>query len=86
LAGDTIASQVARKSTDTNAIGYTRINHRRIQLQYKASSLGARVFAEKPKAFGSRIEAYWHAWRPADAPEPAGVAQLTLAAYAASQH
>jgi len=62
------------------------INHRRIQLQYKASSLGARVFAEKPKAFASRIEAYWHAWRPADAPKPDGVEQLTLAAYAASQH
>src|SRR4029453_3653631 len=40
------------------------INHRRLQLQYKATSLGSRLFAEKPKAFVSRIEAYWHAWRP----------------------
>lgn len=62
------------------------INHRRLQLQYKATSLGSRLFAEKPKAFVSRIEAYWHAWRPNEAQEPAGIEQLTLAAYAASQH
>jgi hypothetical protein len=62
------------------------LNHRRIQLQYKATSLGSRLFAEKPKAFVSRLEAYWYAWRPNEAPEPAGIGQLTLAAYAASQH
>jgi len=61
------------------------INHRRLQLQYKACLLGSRVFAEKPKAFASRLEAYWHAWRQAEAREPAGEEQLTLAAYAASQ-
>src|SRR5215813_106435 len=61
------------------------INHRRLQLQNRATALGSRVFAEKPKTFVGRIEAYWHAWRPNEAPEAAGIEQLTLAAYAASQ-
>src|SRR5262245_28935219 len=38
------------------------INHRRLQLQNKATSLGTRVFAEKPKTFVNRFAAYWHAW------------------------
>jgi len=62
------------------------INHRRLQLQNRATSVGSRIFAEKPKTFISRIEAYWRAWRPNEAPETASVEQLTLAAYAASQH
>jgi len=61
------------------------INHRRLQLQNRATALGSRIFAEKPKTFVGRIEAYWHAWRPNEAPEAAGIEQLTLAAYAASQ-
>jgi CHAD domain-containing protein len=61
------------------------INHRRLQLQNRATSLGSRLFAEKPKTFVSRIEAYWLAWRPSEVPEAAGAEQLTLATYAASQ-
>src|SRR5262249_16714135 len=61
------------------------INHRRLQLQHKATSAGSRLFAEKPKTFVSRIEAYWNAWRPAAVPEAPRAEQMTLAAYAASQ-
>jgi len=61
------------------------INHRRLQLQNRAASLGSRVFAEGPKTFVSRIEAYWLAWRPNEIPESPEVEQLTLAAYASSQ-
>ena len=60
------------------------INHRRLQLQNRAASLGTRVFAERPKNFVSRIEAYWLAWRPSEIPEPK-IEQLTLVAYASSQ-
>jgi len=61
------------------------INHRRLQLQNRATSLGSRLYAEKPKTFVSRIETYWNAWRPSEVTEVAGSEQLTLAAYAASQ-
>jgi len=61
------------------------INHRRLQLQNRAASLGSQVFAERPKTFVSRIEAYWLAWRPNEIPEAPNVRQLTLLAYAASR-
>ena len=61
------------------------INHRRLQLQNRATSFGSRLYAEKPKTFVSRIETYWNAWRPSEVTEVAGSEQLTLAAYAASQ-
>jgi CHAD domain-containing protein len=60
------------------------IDHRRLLLQTKATSLGSRLFAEKPKQFISRIEAYWHAWRPEEISEAATEEQLTLATYVAS--
>ncbi len=61
------------------------INHRRLLLQNRAISLGSRLFAEKPKAFVSRMEAYWLAWRPSEVPEAPEVKQLTLASNATSQ-
>jgi len=61
------------------------INHRRLQLQNRAGLLGSRLFAERPKTFVTRIEAYWLAWRPNEIPESPAVEQLTLAAYASSQ-
>jgi hypothetical protein len=57
------------------------IDQRREQLQAKASNLGARVFAEKPRRFADRLEVYWEAWRPTEV-EPVKAEQLTLAAYA----
>jgi len=60
------------------------INHRRLQLQNRATALGSRLFAEKPKTFVGRIGAYWLAWRPSEAPE-ACIEQLTFAAYASAQ-
>jgi CHAD domain-containing protein len=38
---------------------------RQDELLAQAIDLGHRLYAEKPKAFGRRFEAYWHAWRPA---------------------
>jgi CHAD domain-containing protein len=37
---------------------------RQRELLSKAFDLGERLYAEKPKAFGRRFEAYWLAWRP----------------------
>jgi CHAD domain-containing protein len=39
------------------------IDHRRHQLQEEAMFLGARVYAETPKAFTRRMRKYWRAWR-----------------------
>ncbi|HEY7117039.1 MAG TPA: CHAD domain-containing protein [Tepidisphaeraceae bacterium] len=35
----------------------------RADLQRQAQALGARVFAERPKAFARRLAAYWRAWQ-----------------------
>lgn len=39
------------------------IDQRRHDLETSASLLGAKLFAEKPRALASRCEAYWQAWR-----------------------
>ncbi len=39
------------------------IERRQEQLLDAALELGARLYAEKPKAFAKRIERYWRAWR-----------------------
>lgn len=39
------------------------IDQRRNELQICARVLGARIYAEKPRAFAARSEAYWQAWR-----------------------
>ena len=36
----------------------------RVLLQEEAFELGARLYAETPKAFVRRMAAYWSAWRP----------------------
>jgi CHAD domain-containing protein len=38
---------------------------RQDELLRQAVELGNRMYAEKPKAFGRRLESYWLAWRPA---------------------
>jgi len=40
------------------------IAQRQEQLLEAAFAIGERLFAEKPKAFGKRLEAYWLIWRP----------------------
>ena len=45
---------------------------RRAALQHHAAGLGAQVYAEKPKAFAKRLEAYWKAWERAGHDLPAG--------------
>jgi CHAD domain-containing protein len=39
------------------------IDRRSAELRVEAKTLGARVFAEKPKAFSRRFRVYWEAWR-----------------------
>lgn len=39
------------------------IERRQRELLDEALALGARIYAERPKAFGRRIRAYWSAWR-----------------------
>jgi CHAD domain-containing protein len=62
------------------------IDHRREQLQREAVFLGARLYAEKPRAFVRRIHRYWKASRAedraAESQRPAGVANRTRAAAA----
>ena len=60
------------------------IDQRRIQLQTKAASLGARIYAEKPKTFVNRMQSYWEAWRPASTIEPVEDQQMDLTFEAAS--
>lgn len=44
------------------AAAMLRIDGQRADLQRRAVSAGARLHAEKPKAFVGRFEAYWTAW------------------------
>src|SRR4030095_1267034 len=39
------------------------VDQRRNELQVCARVLGARIYADKPRTFGARHEAYWRAWR-----------------------
>lgn len=39
------------------------VDKRRNELQISARVLGARIYAEKPRTFIGRTEAYWQAWR-----------------------
>jgi len=54
------------------------IDQRRILLQTKAAALGARIYAEKPKAFVNRMQAHWEAWRPTSTGEHAEDPQMDL--------
>jgi CHAD domain-containing protein len=39
------------------------IDRRSAELRVEANTIGARIFAEKPAAFGRRFGGYWEAWR-----------------------
>ena len=41
------------------------IDRRRGELQAESEQLGKRIYAEKPRAFSSRLRVYWQAWRAA---------------------
>jgi hypothetical protein len=42
------------------------IEARQRELLAQARATGARIYAEKPKAFARRLRSYWRAWRDAD--------------------
>ena len=60
LAGEV---QSAGESSDDRADLLAAIDRGRADLQAEAFKLGARVYAEKPKAFARRMEALLEAWR-----------------------
>jgi len=39
------------------------IDRRSAELRVEAKTIGGRIFAEKPKAFGRRLWTYWEVWR-----------------------
>ena len=39
------------------------IDRRSAELRVEANTIGTRIFAEKPNAFGRRFRGYWEAWR-----------------------
>jgi CHAD domain-containing protein len=45
---------------------------RRAELERRAMSLGARLYAEKPRRYADRLGAYWHVWHETGDEEPAG--------------
>ncbi|MBV8943837.1 MAG: CHAD domain-containing protein [Solirubrobacterales bacterium] len=63
---DTLGSSGGRLAVDLDAVTQL-IDRRREQLQAEAFRVGARLYAESPKAFGRRLHGYWKVWRPAAA-------------------
>jgi hypothetical protein len=50
---------------------------RRVMLEKRALRVGARLYAEKPKAYGDRMGAYWRVWHDLGDEKPtAGLADL----------
>ncbi|HZO07158.1 MAG TPA: CHAD domain-containing protein [Solirubrobacterales bacterium] len=58
LATDLASREIGSKARMTELIG-----QRQGELLGEALALGERLYAEKPKAFGKRVHAYWSAWR-----------------------
>jgi CHAD domain-containing protein len=59
LAGDLAGRELAGNRDAVTDV----IERRQEELLGEAAEIGARLFAEKPKAFGRRLESYWLAWR-----------------------
>jgi CHAD domain-containing protein len=63
-----LREQAQRRSEDFAAPADQRlllqlIDQRRGELQFAASSLGERIYSEKPKRFVKRLETRWKLWR-----------------------
>jgi CHAD domain-containing protein len=63
-----LREQAQRRRQDFGEAGDQRlllelIDHRRGELQFAASSLGERIYSEKPKKFTKRLGARWKLWR-----------------------
>ncbi len=57
------ADLAARPRVGSKAKMTALIEQRQAEILERALSLGARLYAEKPKAFGRRMRSYWDAWR-----------------------
>ncbi len=57
------ADLAARPRVGSKARMTALIEQRQAELLDQALELGARIYAEEPKAFGKRVRAYWDAWR-----------------------
>jgi CHAD domain-containing protein len=64
LLADTLPARASALAVDLDAV-IELIDHRREQLQAEAFRVGARVYAERPKAFRRRLRRYWKATHPA---------------------
>jgi CHAD domain-containing protein len=73
---ESLMTRGAAVATDLDSV-VRLIDHRRAQLQAEATRVGARVYAEKPKAFRRRIRAYWTVWR-SDSEPPDTAAPVDL--------
>lgn len=63
LLGDAHDRAVAEAALGADDDRRDRLADDRAALEADARSLGARVYAERPKPFVSRFRAYWRAWR-----------------------
>jgi CHAD domain-containing protein len=57
----TLCSNLRKKRDIQVLLGL--IDRRSAELRVEAKTIGARIFAEKPKAFGRRFRIYWEVWR-----------------------
>lgn len=58
-----LATDLASREIGSKAQMTELIEQRQGELLGEALALGERLYAEKPKAFGKRVHAYWSAWR-----------------------
>jgi CHAD domain-containing protein len=66
------AAEPTDNRTDVDAL-IALIDQRRRELQVEAKRLGERVYAEKPRAFTSRLQVYWQVWRSDEHSDPIAV-------------
>jgi CHAD domain-containing protein len=60
---ETLLARADLANTDTLRVLLDLIGRRQAELRSAATPLGARLYAEKPKAFARRMERYFDSWR-----------------------
>src|SRR5882724_3760290 len=56
-----LSEQLQKSENRTDIVAL--VDQRRNELEICARILGARIYADKPRSFAARSEAYWNAWR-----------------------